>query len=465
MGHPALQRGASVLLLAGLLLSGLSVAAEVDDDIPDWAAGWKERWLQGRREGTLQVTGRATPRFLRTLPQDVFAVLEVRALEFPQTAPPPASVVVIMDRSASTQGSRLLIAKKAAQEVISGLSERDRLGFILVSDGPTVFDIEPATAGHRERMNALVEETLADGRSDISAALDAAIDMLSHPAEQAYYRQVLLISDGQPTDGMVDAAGLAEIARDSRETRSIHVSTVSIGEDSHFDLMAGIARQGWGFAARLGDSSETTRVSKRQRLELLRRAASAVELTLKVAPNLSIVDVYGHDATIKGNTIRVAIGEVGPGEVVPLVLHLSTLNVGKQARPLELVQAELQYENAFTERLRSQSFSLKAEVNPEKAEGRGALNTHALRTAALAFAKRNVARADELAEEGDLTGAEKVLEDTREALKKMGTHSRLSVLDALGLLYEQGPQVLEKKRPAAKARQAEKPKQSRKKRR
>jgi Ca-activated chloride channel family protein len=458
LGRQALQLSSSLLLLAGLLLPGLALAQMPADDLPDWAIGHEATWAEGKKEGTLRVTGKVTPRFLGTLPQDVFVVLEVRALDFPQMEPLAASVVVIMDRSASTQGQRLLIAKKAAQDAIAGLNDRDRLGIILVSDRPKILEIEPAIAEHRRKMTTLIEETLADGRSDISAALDAAIEMLSEPAEQPFYRQVLLISDGQPTDGMVDAAGLAEIARDAREQKSVHISTVSIGEDSNADLMAGIAKQGWGFAARLGDSSEVTRVSNRQKLEIQRRAAAVVELTLKVSPLLRIVDVYGHDAVIKGSTIRVAVGEVGPGEVVPLVLHLSTVNVGKQARSLEIVQGELQYENAFTERLRTQSFTLKAEIDPERAQGRGALDTEALRIAARAFAERKVAWADETAEEGDRATAEKILSDTREALKDMGTHARLAVLDALGLLYAQGPQVLKKERPAAKAAQVEKKK-------
>ncbi|MBN1209772.1 MAG: VWA domain-containing protein [Myxococcaceae bacterium] len=456
-----LHRGAAALLLAGLLLPGLAVSAEPGEDVPDWALPWKQTWIEGRKNGTLQLSGRLTPRFIGSGRQELFAVVEVRALDFPQMESPPASVMLVMDRSASTQGRQLLMAKKAALEVISQLTERDRLGVVLVSDNPRGFPIAPATAEHRAKMKALVEGTLADGRSDFGTAFDYAFADLSQPAEQAFYRQVILISDGKPTDGMVDPAGLAEIAREAREKHSIHTSTVSVGEDSNFELMAGIAKEGWGFAARVSDSSLITRVAKRQRLAQLRRAASATELILKVPSGFDIVGVYGHDGIVGGNTVRVLIGEVGPGEVIRVVLHLRAEEVGRKARSLTLVKADLQYENAFTEGTRTSSFELKVQVDPELVPGRVELDLAALRLVSRAFAERSVARADEIAEEGDLPAAERTLADAREALKVMGTHARLVVIDALTLLYARGREVLAQHRPAAKKKPPEKAKKRR----
>lgn len=452
-----LHRLARTLVLGGLLLSGVTAAAQTEA-VPDWAAGWKETFLAGKQDGTVQLTGGLSSRVLGSGPQQLFAVLELRVLEFPQPEPPPASVVLIIDRSFSTQGRRLLIAKKVAQELLSRLGERDRLAIILASDNPEVLPSQPVSAENREKLKAHVEGTLAEGRSDLSAALEAAVKELTRPEKAPFYRQVLLLSDGQPTDGMVDAAGLAEIAREARENHNVHVSTVAIGEDANLELMAGMARQGWGFAARLNDSSQAARVANRQRLELLRRAASSVELTVKVAPSASIVEVYGHDATVTGNTVRLAVGELGPGEVLRVALQLSTQNLGKQVRPLALVQADLQYENAFTERLRLQSLDLKGEVNPGKAQQRGALDTETVKHASLALVERNVARADETAEDGDLPGARKLLDDTREALKKLGAQARLAVADALVLLDTRGRQVLQQKRPELRSTELEKKK-------
>jgi Ca-activated chloride channel family protein len=452
-----LHRGVTALLLAGLLLPGLAVAAEPDEDVPDWALDWKQTWIEGRKNGTLQLSGRVTPRFIGR-PSEIFAVVEVRALDFPQMEAPPTSVMLIIDRSASTQGRQLLIAKKAALDVISRLTERDRLGVVLVSDNPQGFPIQPATPEHRAKMKALVEGTLADGRSDFGTAFEYAFEDLSQPAEQAFYRQALLISDGKPTDGMVDPVGLAEIAREAREKHSIHTSTVSVGEDSNFELMAGIAKEGWGFAARVSDSSLVSRVATRQRLEVLRRAATRAELSLKVAAGIDIVDVYGQDATVKGNTVQVPLGEVGPGEVLRLVLHLRASDIGEKQLTLTLVSADLQYENAFTERTRTHSMDLKAVIEPGEAPGRETLDLAALRLVSRAFAERNVARADEAVEEGDLATAQRTLADTREALKVMGTHARLVIIDALAFLYARGDEVLAQQRPAAKKKAPEKKK-------
>ena len=134
MGRHAVQRAAPVLLLAALLLSGLAGADE--PEVPDWAEGWKQTWLDAHANGSLRLTGKLTPRFLSIGRQDVFAVLELRSLDFPPGDQPPASVALVIDRSASTAGRRLLISRKAALEVIDGMTSKDHLSIIRVSDEP-----------------------------------------------------------------------------------------------------------------------------------------------------------------------------------------------------------------------------------------------------------------------------------------------------------------------------------------
>ena len=43
MSRAEIHRGASVLLLTALLFSGLAIAEE--PEVPDWAEGWKQTWL------------------------------------------------------------------------------------------------------------------------------------------------------------------------------------------------------------------------------------------------------------------------------------------------------------------------------------------------------------------------------------------------------------------------------------
>src|SRR5690606_14620389 len=103
--HDIPRRGA-VLLLAALLLSGLALADE--PQVPDWAESWKQTWLKAYESGSVQLSSKITPRYLRNGKQDVFAVLELRSLDFPPGERPPASVALVIDRSASTAGRRLL---------------------------------------------------------------------------------------------------------------------------------------------------------------------------------------------------------------------------------------------------------------------------------------------------------------------------------------------------------------------
>jgi Ca-activated chloride channel family protein len=448
MHRPHIPRGTSVLLLATLLLSRVALAEE--PFVPDWAEGWKQTWLKAYESGSVQVSSKITPKYLGNGKQEVFAVLELRSLDFPPGEHPPASVALVIDRSASTAGRRLLIARKAALSVIDGLSDKDHLAVVAVSDRPEVLSVEPMTPENREKMKGYVSKLLAEGRSDLAAGIEAAVEQLSAPSESNFYRQVIIFSDGRPTDGMVDQDGLAQTAREARETHSIHTNTVAVGDDADADLMAGIAKHGWGFAARLIDSSAAERVATRQQLDMVRRAANAVTLRVKLAPTVTLLGVLGMDGTVQGNTLSIPVGEIGPKEVIPIVLHLSTDSVGKQVRSIPLAEVELDYEDALTEKHQTQKLTLQAELNPAKAKGREAVNAAVLGAAALAYVDEHAARADETAEDGEQLGAMEILDKTRDKVKQMATLARADVAAAMVLLNKRSKEIFALKRPKPK---------------
>ena len=144
-----IPRVSSVLLLATLLLSSIALAEE--PFVPDWAEGWKQTWLKAYEKGSVQLSAKVTPQYLGNGKQDAFAVLELRSLDFPAGEHPPASVALVIDRSASTAGRRLLIARNAALSVIDGLTAKDHLAIIAVSDRPEVLPVVPMTDENREK--------------------------------------------------------------------------------------------------------------------------------------------------------------------------------------------------------------------------------------------------------------------------------------------------------------------------
>ncbi|HEX8701104.1 MAG TPA: VWA domain-containing protein [Myxococcaceae bacterium] len=447
-------------LLLAALFSCLASAAE--PEVPEWAEGWKQTYLSAKTHGSLQLGGMVSRKFLGPGEQELFGVLELSTVDFPPGEPSPAGVAVVIDRSASTSGRRLLIAKKVTLAILARLTEQDQLSVILVSNKADTLPMQPVTPENREKIRAFVEEATAMGRSDLSGGIEAAQEELSKLTEGNHYRQLILLSDGQPTEGMVDAAGLAEIARDLRKDKNVHVSTVAIGEDADLEVMAGMAKEGWGFSARLNDSAGAQLVAKRQHLELVRRAADKVTVRVKLEPTVKLLEVLGHESFVQGNTVQIPIGELGPGEVLPVVLRLGVKVAGTQVRPLELAHVELQYENALTERTRLQNITLKTEINPAKAKGSGALDAEASRYAARAILEHNLARAEESATEDNATGARQLLESTRATLTRMSTQAQFDASKELARLDERATELTQKYSLAVPAKATAKKKSKKK---
>ena len=432
---------APVLLLAALF-SCLASAAE--PEVPEWAEDWKKTYLSAKTHGSLQMSGMVSAKHIAPGDQELFGVLELSTVDFPPGEPSPAGVAVVIDRSASTAGRRLLIAKKVTLAILDGLTDQDHVSIVLVSNEIDTLPLQPVTSANREKIKAYVQAASAEGRSDLSGGLDAALEELSKLTEGNYYRQIIFLSDGQPTEGMVDGAGLAAIAREFREDKNVHVSTVAIGEDADLEVMTGMAKEGWGFAASLSDSSGAQQVAKRQHLELIRRAAEKVIVRVKLEPTVKVLDVLGHESTIKGNTLQIPIGELGPGEVLPVVLRLSVKAAGTQVRTLDLAHVELQYENALTERTRLQNLTLKTEINPVKAKGPGALDEDASRYAARAVMERNLARAEELAEENDANSAKQLLTEARATVTRMSAQAQFDATRDLARLDERAAELTQR---------------------
>ena len=152
----------------------------------------------------------------------------------------PTDVVVILDRSGSMTGEKLLDAKNAARELISLLGEEDRFSLITYADSATVdIALEPATEQAKHQWMGSIDRVGARGGTHMQAGLSTALNTWERRPGRVMRH--ILISDGLPDrqDGLMDLASRSAAAE-------IPLTTVGIGLDYDEALMTRLADAGTG---------------------------------------------------------------------------------------------------------------------------------------------------------------------------------------------------------------------------
>ena len=159
---------------------------------------------------------------------------------------PPIALVAVLDNSGSMEGEKLENLKQSVgallDQVQSGLKEGDRIGLIS-------FDEEVRVSCALRRMNKsgfqlarrAVDGMKADGKSNLSGAMVAAMDMLSMTAYEPATRAVLVFTDHKANRGTTRGLHLTfqDIVRHAR--LPVQVFTFGYGSDQHDTQLRALA--------------------------------------------------------------------------------------------------------------------------------------------------------------------------------------------------------------------------------
>ena len=155
----------------------------------------------------------------------------------------PRDVTVVLDVSGSMSGEKIVQARQALHQLLSTLSEDDRFRLVSFSNGVRVQsgDWTPARRARLEQARAWVDDLVADGGTNIEAALTEAF-RLESPRERLPV--VLFLTDGLPSVGEQSPERLIELAR-ARAGRA-RVFAFGVGHDVNTMLLDALGEAGRG---------------------------------------------------------------------------------------------------------------------------------------------------------------------------------------------------------------------------
>jgi Ca-activated chloride channel family protein len=287
--------------------------------------------------GSLTMTSRLSHPYVPAGVSEVFATVDLTGAEVPGARRSAVNLALVIDRSGSMSGYKLAQAKQAARHLVGLLKDEDRLAIVHYGSDVKSLPGQPATAANRERMLHFIDGIWDEGGTNIGAGLAAGRFQLAQAQGHFSVNRLILMSDGQPTEGVTDDAGLTRQAQEIRAT-GITVSAIGVGTDFNEDLMQAFAEYGAGAYGFLEDAGQLATLFQKDLQQATTAVARDVTLSFTLPPGTSLGEVLGYRASQSGNTVRVSLPDFSAGQLERLVVRLNVTGeaVGTTVRVADL---------------------------------------------------------------------------------------------------------------------------------
>ena len=264
-------------------------------------------------------------------------------------APPveraPVNLVLVIDRSGSmSEKGKIEYAREAAKQIISGLSEKDRVSVIAYStDVELLYPIQ--FLHNKEAAMSAVNSLYPTDSTNLSGGLLAGIGQLEKTERKGYLNRVILLSDGLANTGITDYGELIKIASAAAE-KGIHVTTMGLGVNYDEDLLTGLAEYGAGNYYFVESPSQLAAIFDNEFGQLASTVAKKPVFSLALAPGVSIEDVYGYAyETTEDGRVRIKLGDFYSGQERNIMVRLKA-PAGKLGEN-SLVSATLDFQDVL----------------------------------------------------------------------------------------------------------------------
>ncbi len=375
--------------------------------------------------------------------QELYAAIDITALQAEVEKRPPMNLALVIDRSGSMRGDRIRQARQAALHVVDSLSDQDRLTLVTYGSDHTVeFDSMATTEENRRQMREVIGRLRAQGGTNLSAGYQAGIDIVAEHHDENAVNRVLLLSDGHANQGITDPAQLRSLSRQAFDD-GISTSSIGFGLNYNERLMTGMAVEGSGNYYFVDDSDDLEVLVATEMTGLSATVANRIEVLIKPAPGVEVAEVLGFSHRYRDGAAVVALSELAAGQSRSIVVRLKA--VPRHPQSMDILTVRTNYRDAINDRLRFRRQSLSASIT----EDASAVQRHLDRDVLTRVEEVRLAQAMDEAMEayasGDRQQAQQVLrrESTRSRQLQQDHDLESDQLQLFGEAFEEAERTVE----------------------
>lgn len=232
----------------------------------------------------------------------------------------PLNLSIVLDRSGSMAGEKLVAAREAAAFLVRRLRPEDVVSVVSYDHEITTV-AEPARGPEQAGLAREIGRIAAGGSTNLSGGWLRGRELVTQFQQPGAVNRVLLLTDGQANAGIVDPSLLAGLCGGAKRD-GITTSTVGFGEDYDEKLLRGMADAGGGNTWYIERPDQASGVFEEEIEGLLSLSAQNVSVEIRPTNAVQLTAVhndYPSRETPRG--IRVELGDVYAREPKSLLVE------------------------------------------------------------------------------------------------------------------------------------------------
>lgn len=348
---------------------------------------------------------------------------------------PHMNLSLVLDRSGSMEGEKIVHARQAACYCIDQLLNSDRFSVVIFDDVIEVI-VPSQLVDNREAIKERISHIHARNSTALHEAwVKGGLEVSGHLTDGAINR-ALLITDGLANVGVTNVDTIVTQAGELA-MRGVSTSTIGIGRDFNEDLLIPMAEAGRGNAWHVEKASDMERIFATELEGLVAQVGHTVSLGLTPADGVKVQDVL-NDFEVT-HTGRYKLPNLRAGSPIDVVarLRLPAKSAGQRYKVLDLRLAWNPQGAPDSDR-EVQGQSLVVEFASEDEVQRRPVDERVIKAVQILMAARARREAIECLDRGDIIAARARVAGTAQVVAQACASylSHSDVQEELGLLSD-----------------------------
>lgn len=349
--------------------------------------------------------------------EETYLLAQVTGTEDRSTAKaPPLNLALVIDKSGSMKGDRILNAMNAAVGAVERMRDGDSVTVVSFDTRAEVVVPPTRLSGdNRRSIEAAIRNIRLGGDTCISCGLETAMrELATTTLGGDGVNRMILLSDGATNHGVRDVLGLRGMAG-RMGGKGVTISTIGVDVDFDEKVMAAIAAEANGRHYFVANAASLPQVFSQEFDSLVSSVARDAELSVELSPGVEVVEVFDRTFRREGNRLVVPFGTFGAKQEKTVLVKLRVPTGKDGERPVADVRL------AYRDLVKNTDASCNGNLGLlVKSDGtaQGSLDPFVAARVERSRTAQSLTEANKLVEAGRLADARAVLARRRVELKK-----------------------------------------------